>query len=220
MWAAPPCALCLAGLGAGARPELPSCRWGKVAAPRQDWDPPPSTESLPGSGWGPSGSRELEWENPISTSTEGDYHTIFISIFKGGEVLRRKELRLVPGKPPAQSVGAHAAACPPFPVPWRPKTSMFLHSLPARASPAASCSLDVTGAPWQLDLARAMAQPSQSFGSLGQLFLSSRRQLRSLPIWPAQGQSPLCSRLCHAEHANQMQDNYLLLFDTRGTSRT
>lgn len=78
-------------------------------------------------------------------------------------------MRLVPGKPPAQSVGAHAGACPPFPMPWRPKMPVFLHPLPARASPAASCSLDATGTPWQPDLARAMARPSQSFGSLGQL---------------------------------------------------
>lgn len=72
--------------------------------------------------------------------------------------------------PPAQSVGAHARACPPSPVPRHPKMSIFLHPLPARASPAASCSLDVTGTPWQLDLARAVAQPSQTFGSLSQLF--------------------------------------------------
>lgn len=122
------------------------------------------------------------WENPVSLLSKGDYRCSFKRTFKRGEGPRRQSHGCCPSQPTHTPEPAHCSTSQ-----GSPKTPMHLHPLPAWASPAASCSLEGTGAPWQPDPAPAVAQPSPSFGCSGQ-----RSALagigRLLPNWPVQGQ--------------------------------
>lgn len=141
-------------------------------------------------------------------------------IFKRGEGPRRQSQGMLqgshhPNRPTHTPQPAHRCLCQ-----WHPKMPEHLQPLPAQASLAASCSPEVTGTPWQPDPAQAVALPSPSFRSLGRCWAPAGAGHARCRTGRHRAGSCRHSRLCHTDYANQMQDNYLHLFDTRGTSRT